>query len=69
MKLEVEFNKRVSRMIRDIAKREHRTPIEIVRRALGLYSFLDEELTGKEDERFLAVTDRDSRVLVKVKWL
>jgi len=68
-RMTVEFNPQVSKMLGELAKTEGRTKTEILRRALGLYSYLDKEMVGQEDERFLAVTDRENRVLAKLKWL
>jgi len=68
-RMTVEFNPQVSQMLGELAKTEGRTKTEILRRALGLYSYLDKEMAGREDERFLAVTDRENHVLAKLKWL
>jgi predicted transcriptional regulator len=68
-RMTVEFNEDVSKKLEELAKLENRSKTEILRRALGLYSYLDKEMTGQDDERFLALTDKENRVLAKLKWL
>lgn len=68
-RMTVEFNEEVSKMLERMAKTEKRTKTEILRRALGLYDYLEKEMTGREQERFVSVTNKDDRVLAKLKWL
>ncbi len=68
-RLTVEFNEEVSKKLEELAELEGRTKTEILRRALGLYSYLDKEMTEQEDDRFLAITDKESKILSKIKWL
>ena len=68
-RMTVEFNEEVSKKLEELAKLENRSKTEILRRSLGLYSYLDKEMTGQADERFLALTDKENRVLAKLKWL
>lgn len=68
-RMTVEFNEEVSKKLEELAKLEDKTKVEILRRALGLYSYLDKEMARQDDERFLAITDKENRVLTKLKWL
>ncbi|MEI6166976.1 MAG: hypothetical protein WCS52_07255 [bacterium] len=68
-RMTVEFNPQVSGMLETLAKAEGRTKTEILRRALGLYSYLEKEMAGREEEKFVSVTDKENRVLAKLKWL
>ena len=68
-KMTVDFNEQVTQMLEDLASREGRSKVEILRRAIGIYSFLDDEVReGKEEGRRVAVTDKDKKILKEIVW-
>lgn len=68
-KMTVDFNEQVTEMIDDLAHREGRSKAEVLRRAIAVYKFLDDEVReGKEEGRRVAVTDKDRQVLKEVVW-
>ena len=68
-RMTVEFNEEVAKVLEEMAKKEKRSKTEILRRALGLYNYLENEMTGREQERFVAVTTKDDDIVAKLKWL
>lgn len=64
----VDINNQASRLIKRIAKHEHRSPCEILRRAIGLYKYMHEEMHGHETDRFVAIVDGNGKVIKKLKW-
>ena len=68
-KMTVDFNEEVTEMLNDLAKKEGRTKVEILRRAIAIYSYLDDEVRkGKEEGRQVAVTDKDKNILKEIVW-
>ena len=68
-KMSVEFNDQVTDMLEELARREGRTKVEILRRALGIYKYLDDEVRqDQEHGRKVAITDKDHRVLTEIAW-
>ena len=64
-RLSVEFSKQVSEMLDEMAKKEHRTKTEILRRALGLYVYLSKKAPDNE----IAVIDDKGEIKARLKWL
>jgi hypothetical protein len=69
MKMTVDFNNQASRLIKRISKHEHRSSCEILRRAIGLYKYLHEEMHGHELDRTIAILDGNGNVVKKLKWI
>ena len=63
-KLTVEFNERMNKMLEELAGKEETTKVDIIRRALALYKYVEEEV-GKSDKRRLAVTE-DEKVVKEI---
>jgi hypothetical protein len=63
-KLTVEFNERMNEMLEELAAREGTTKVDILRRALALYRYVDEEV-GENKKRRVAITE-DDRVLKEI---
>ncbi|MDP2935030.1 MAG: hypothetical protein Q8O86_00910 [Dehalococcoidia bacterium] len=55
-KLTVEFNDRMNQMLEDLAAKDKTTKVSVIRRALALYKFVEEEVKDK-DKRRLAITE------------
>lgn len=60
-KLTVEFNERVNQMLEELAVREETTKVDIIRRALALYRYVEDEV-GESEKRRLAITEDDKVV-------
>ena len=69
-KLTVEFTDRVNNMLDELAQREGRTKIEILRRAIGMYKYLGDTVRDETSSgRSVAVVDKDKHVLTEIAWL
>lgn len=63
-KLTVEFSERMNEMLEGLAAKEETTKVDIIRRALALYKYVEEEV-GESDKRRVAITE-DDRVLKEI---
>lgn len=63
-KLTVEFNDRMNEMLQTLAAKEQTSKVDVIRRALALYKYVEEE-AGKSDKRRLAITE-DDKVIKEV---
>ena len=63
-KLTVEFNDRMNQMLEELAAKEGTKKVDIIRRALSLYKYVDEEV-GDGGKRRLAITE-DEKVLKEI---
>jgi hypothetical protein len=67
-KMTVDFSPRVDQLLTELSKAEGKSKTEILRRALGLYSYL-EKAELRRPGRFVAITDADDKILRKIKWV
>ena len=62
-RLTIEFPEEADNILQKLAKDEHTTKREIVRRALALYNYLSEEGVKMGSGRRVSITDKDSNVI------
>ena len=62
-RLTIEFPEEGDKILRKLAKNDHTSKREVIRRALALYNYLHEEGVGMGGERRLSITDKDSKVI------
>ena len=68
-KMTIEYSKEVKKRLEKLAATEGRTPTEIIRRAIGVYDHIHEDLNARDD-RVLAVADKTNGKVIKVlKWV
>lgn len=63
-KLTVEFNERINQMLEELAAKDETTKVDVIRRALALYKYVEEEV-GKGDHRRLAIAE-DEKVIKEI---
>ncbi len=63
-KLTIEFNDSLNEILRQLADKDGTTKVDIIRRALALYKYVDEEVS-KNDKRKLAIAE-DDKVLREI---
>jgi predicted transcriptional regulator len=63
-KLTVELNDRMNEMLEQLAAKEGTTKVDILRRALALYRYVEQEV-GDNDRRRVAITE-DDKVLKEI---
>lgn len=69
-KMTVDFNPAVTEMLEKVAEGEGRTKVEVLRRAIGLYKYLGDEIkAGAGEERYLAILTKDGRPVKEVAWV
>ena len=62
-KLTIQFDDKVNKMLLELAERKGTTKVDILRRALAAYKYLDDEtLDGKKR---VSVTDADEATILK----
>lgn len=57
-KLTLEFNDRLTQILQELADKEDTTKVDIIRRALGLYKYVEDEV-WTDGKRRLAITEDD----------
>lgn len=57
-RMTIEFSKQVDDLLKELAKKNNTTRVEVLRRALSLYDYVEKE-TSKEQNRRLSITDED----------
>ena len=63
-RLTIEFPEEGDKILSRLAKDEHTTKREVIRRALALYNYINEEgVRMGGGERRLSITDKDGRVV------
>lgn len=69
-KLTVDFSPQVDKLLTELSKAEGKSKTYILRRALGLYSYLERgEMGGQPGRSVAIINDEDDKVLKKVKWV
>jgi predicted transcriptional regulator len=66
-KLTLEFNDRVNSMLEELAAKEGTTKVGIIRKALALFKYVDQEI-GDDQDRGLAIVE-NNKVVHKIKVL
>ena len=56
-RMTIEFSKQVDNILKELAKRNNTTKVDVLRRALSLYHYVQKE-TGEENKK-LSITDED----------
>lgn len=62
-KLTVQFDNKVSKLLKELAERKGTTKVEIIRRALATYKYLDDETL--EDSKRISVTSATTDKIIK----
>lgn len=63
-RLTIEFPEQVDEILKDLAKKGQTSKVDVIRRALALYNYVDREV--KEKDLKLSVIDRSDRVLKEI---
>lgn len=63
-KLTLEFNERMNEMLAQLAAKEETTKVDIIRRALALLKYVEEEV-GANDKRRLTIAE-DDRIIKEI---
>ncbi len=66
-KIHLEIPEKAWKHINKLAKKEGRSKVEIIRRSLGVYGYLQEEATIKDN--IVAICDKNGKVLKTIKWI
>ncbi|MEI6528366.1 MAG: ribbon-helix-helix protein, CopG family [bacterium] len=64
----VDFSPQVDKILTKLSQAEGKSKTEILRRALGLYSYFEKTETRRFG-RFVAIVDADDKILKKIKWV
>lgn len=64
-RLTLEFTDELYKKLNDLAARERIDAVEVIRRALALYSYTREEAVDKEGRK-LSITDEKNKVLKNI---
>lgn len=62
-RLTIEFPDEADAILGKLAKDEHTTKREVVRRALAIYNYLNEEGVKMGSGRRVSITDKDGKVM------
>jgi predicted transcriptional regulator len=62
-KLTIQFDNKVSKMLQDLAERKGTTKVDIIRRALATYKYLDDEML--DDDKRVSVTSAKNDTIIK----
>ena len=61
-RLSVQFPGRTTQILEEMSNKDEVSKTEIIRRALSLYKYLEEEIQ-REDGRKISITDKDDKIL------
>jgi hypothetical protein len=67
-KMSVDISGDVDKLLEKIAKREDRTKCAILRRALGLYSYMSDQCRRPLKGKYIAVLDKDENIITIIEW-
>ena len=62
-RLTIEFPEEGDKILQDLAKDEHTTKREVIRRALALYNYLHQEGVKMGSEKRVSITDKDNKII------
>jgi len=65
-RLTIDFPDDIHEIVKKLAKQEGASKREIVRRALAIYNYLNEEGVKMGGERNVAITDKNDKVLTRI---
>ena len=65
-RLTIDFPDDIHEIVKKLAKEEKASKREIVRRALAIYNYLNEEGVKMGGERNVAITDKNDKVLTRI---
>lgn len=66
-KIVIEFNNQADKLLKDLANRNSLTQIEVIRDALALYKYLDDE-TLQDSNRRVAILDNKDQILKEIAF-
>ena len=61
-KLTVEFSDGMTKLLESLARKNGTTKVDVIRRALALYNYVDEEVLEKKGRK-LSITEDDNKVI------
>lgn len=61
-KLTVEFNDKMNRILENLAQEKGTSKVEVLRRAVALYRYLDSEASEKDDRK-VSITTKGDKVV------
>jgi len=64
-RMTVEFDPDVTRLLQELSETSHRSKTEILRRAIGLYSYLDEAHSEGND---ILISDKKGEKVKQLAW-
>ncbi len=62
-RLTIEFPDEGDRILKKLAKDEHTTKREVIRRALALYNYLHQEGVKMGSDKRVSITDKDNKII------
>jgi len=65
-RLTIDFPDEINEIVEKLAKQEKTSKREIVRKALAMYNYLNEEGVKMGGERNVAITDKNDKVLTRI---
>jgi predicted transcriptional regulator len=68
-RMTVDLSEQVERLLAELAESEDRSKTEVLRRAIGLYSYLDKQMRDDAAGNAIAVIDKDGKVVKQLKWI
>ena len=63
-RITLEFSAQVDEILKDLAKKGDASKVDIIRRALALYNYVNKEV--KEKDRKLVITSEDDKILKEI---
>ena len=64
-KLTIKFDDRINKILEDLAQRKDTTKVDIIRRALSAYKYLDDE-THEGDRRVSVTSAKEDKIIKDV---
>jgi predicted transcriptional regulator len=64
-RLTVQFPERTNQILKELAEKDEISKTEVLRRALALYKYLENEVR-QEDGRKIAVANKDDKILKEI---
>ena len=62
-KLTIKFDDKINKILQDLAQRKDTTKVDIIRRALATYKYLDDEIL--DEEKRISVTSAKEDKIIK----
>jgi predicted transcriptional regulator len=64
-RLTIQFDRQIDKMLKELAERKGTTKVDILRRALAAYKYLDDEVFDDDGKR-ISVTSKENKILKDV---